>query len=234
MVFTSKSLAFFFALAPAAFAIPGPTWYRRQDDAQSSLTLDPGVISPGLAQDGQGNNPDPAQVRSLTSRNNFINFCLTQDVALTNGQQVIEGSCNPTPMGRIISLDVAPSSKFVFPKNTESSIQPNQAFTIQMKVSNMALGNVVNAQSNYYAAPQQVNGQGEVIGHTHVVIEPMPSFDTTDPLSPLDFAFFKGVNGAANADGIVTVAVDKGVAAGFYRLCSINTAANHPLNPLTP
>jgi hypothetical protein len=227
MLFTAKSLVTLFAVVPAAFAIPGPAWIRRQDDAQSSLTLDPAVISPGLAQDGQGDNPDPAQVRSLTSKNNFINFCLTQNTALTNGQQIVEGSCNPTPMGRIISLDVSPSSKFVFPKNTDSSLQPNQAFVIQMKVSNMALGNFVNAQSNYYAAPQQVNGQGVVIGHTHVVIEPLPSFDTTEPLNPLTFAFFKGVNGAANGDGIVTANVDKGVPAGFYRLCSINTASNH-------
>ena len=110
------------------------------------VELDPAVISPGLAQDGQGANPDPGQVRSLTSKNNFINFCLTQDTALTNGQQLVDGSCNPTPMGRIISLDVAPSAKFVFPKNTDSSLQANQAFTIQLKVSNMALGNFVNAQ----------------------------------------------------------------------------------------
>jgi hypothetical protein len=227
MVFTSKALLTILALAPATFAIPGPSWFKRQDDAQSSLTLDPAVISPGLAQDGQGDNPDPGQVRSLTSKNNFINQCLTQDVPLTNGQQIVDGSCNPTPMGRIISFDVAPSSKFLFPKNTESSIQPNQAFTIQMKVNNMVLGNFVNAQSNYYAAPQQVNGEGKVIGHTHVVVEPIPSFDVTEPLEPLNFAFFKGVNGAADADGIVTVSVDKGLAAGFYRLCSINTAANH-------
>jgi len=110
------------------------------------LALDPAVISPGLAQDGQGGNPDPAQVRSLTTKNNFINFCLTQNTALTNGQQLVDGSCNPTPMGRIISFDVAPSAKFVFPKNTESTILPDQPFTIQMKVNNMALGNFVNAQ----------------------------------------------------------------------------------------
>jgi hypothetical protein len=170
MVFTSKALLTILALAPATFAIPGPSWFKRQDDAQSSLSafsfgrkrpcqhclttfshpqslaLDPAVISPGLAQDGQGDNPDPGQVRSLTSKNNFINQCLTQDVPLTNGQQIVDGSCNPTPMGRIISFDVAPSSKFLFPKNTESSIQPNQAFTIQMKVNNMVLGNFVNAQ----------------------------------------------------------------------------------------
>jgi hypothetical protein len=227
MVYTSKSLLTLFALASTGLAIPGPSWYRRQADAQTSLTLDPAVISPGLAQDGQGNNPDPGQVRSLTSTNNFINFCLTQNAPLTDGQQKVEGSCNPTPMGRIISLDVSPSAKFVFPKNTESTIQPDQAFTIQLKVKSMQLGNFVNAQSNYYAAPQQLNGQNIVIGHTHVVIEFMPSADVTEPLDPLDFEFFKGVNGAADNNGVVTVAVDKGVKAGFHRLCTINTAANH-------
>jgi hypothetical protein len=227
MVYTSKSLLTLFALASTGFAIPGPSWYRRQADAQTSLTLDPAVISNGLAQDGQGNNPDPGQVRSLTSTNNFINFCLTQDTALTDGQQKVEGSCNPTPMGRIISLDVSPSAKFLFPKNTDSSLQANQAFTIQLKARNMQLGNFVNAQSNYYAAPQQVNGQGIVIGHSHVVIEFMAAFDSTEPLDPLDFEFFKGINGPADNNGIVAVAVDKGVKAGFHRLCTINTAANH-------
>jgi hypothetical protein len=225
MVYTSKSLLTLFALASTGLAIPGPSWYRRQANAQESLTLDPGVISPGLAQDGQGNNPDPGQVRSLTSTNNFINFCLDQNAPLTDGQQKVEGSCNPTPMGRIISLDVSPSAKFIFPKNTDSSLKANQAFTIQLKVRNMQLGNFVNAQSNYYAAPQQVDGQGKVIGHSHVVIEFMPSPDITEPLDPLDFEFFKGINGAADGNGVVTVAVDKGVKEGFHRLCTIHAFA---------
>lgn len=130
---------------PPLVRLPMPA-RQRTPDYWRILALDPAVISPGLAQDGQGNNPDPAQVRSLTSKNNFINFCLTQNTALTNGKQVVEGSCNPTPMGRIISFDRAPASKFVFPKNTDSSIQADQPFTIQMKVRNMVLGNFVNAQ----------------------------------------------------------------------------------------
>src|SRR5260370_26123562 len=120
-------------------------------DLFAFLALDPAVISPGLAQDGQA-NPVAGQVPSLTSKNNFINFCLTQNTALTDGQQKVDGSCNPTPMGRIISLDVAPACKFVSPKNTDTSIQPNQAFTIQMKVRNMPLGNFVNAQSGVLLA----------------------------------------------------------------------------------
>jgi hypothetical protein len=34
MVFTSKALLTISALAPAAFAIPGPSWFRRQTGAQ--------------------------------------------------------------------------------------------------------------------------------------------------------------------------------------------------------
>jgi hypothetical protein len=40
------------------------------------------------------------------------------------------------------------------------------------------------------------------------------------------FAFFKGLNGKAE-NGILTADVTKGLPAGFYRLGSINTAANH-------
>jgi hypothetical protein len=45
---------------------------------------------------------DPGQVASLTSKNNFINFCLTQPVELTDGQQKVNGSCNPIPVNKSI------------------------------------------------------------------------------------------------------------------------------------
>jgi len=42
--------------------------------------------------------------RELTfSRNNFIGFCVGKTI--TNGKQVQTGSCNPTPMGDIPSVD---------------------------------------------------------------------------------------------------------------------------------
>lgn len=223
------SLVAFSSVFLPALAAPGPAWIRRQEDAQSSLTLDPATISHSLEQDGQGNNPDPGQVRSLTSSNNFINFCLgplANGVPLTNGKQIATGSCNQTPMGRIISLDKAPRSKFVFPKNGDESLVENEAFTVQMKIINMQTGNFVNANANYYAAPQQVNGDGIVIGHSHVVIEKLPSLQTTEPLDPTTFAFFKGLNNVA-ANDILTADVTSGLAAGVYRICSINTASNH-------
>ena len=91
----------------------------------------------------------------------------------------------------------------------------------------MQLGFFTNAQTNYYAAPAQVNDAGIIIGHTHVVIEPLTSLDQTEPANPIGFAFFKGVNTAPNNDGVVTAAVTKGLPAGTYRLFSINTSSNH-------
>ena len=129
-------------------------------------------------------------------------------------------------MGIIAATTNMPSSKFVFPKNTDTSIQPNTAFTIQMAIKNIQTGTFVNAQANYYSAPQQVNAQGQIIGHTHVVIEKLTSLDQTTPTDPNVFAFFKGINGAAQ-NGIVTADVTAGLPAGTYKISSINAAANH-------
>jgi hypothetical protein len=118
-----------------------------------------------------------------------------------------------------------PSSKFVSPVNGQN-LQPNTAFDIKMAVNNLVTGNFVNAQENYYSAPQQVNAQGNIVGHTHFTVQAVPSFTSTTPLDPNVFAFFKGVNGAAQG-GVVTESVANGLPAGSYRVCSINTDANH-------
>jgi len=193
--------------------------------AQTSLTLDPAVIMKGLAQNGQ-ETPEAGQVPSLVSTNNFINFCLTvPNLPLTNGQQVTSGSCNQTPMGVIVSTANMPSSKFTFPKNG-ATIPANQAFTISMAINNLETGNFVNAQQNYYAAPAQVNSNGVLVGHSHVVVEQLDSLDQTTPTNPNKFAFFKGLNNAA-VNGVLTADVTAGLPAGSYRLASINTASNH-------
>jgi len=193
-------------------------------DPQKSFTLDPEVIATGFANDGQ-DVPVAGQVASLTSSNNFINFCLTSNKPIGNGKQVQTGSCNPAPMGIIAATTNMPSSKFVFPANG-AVVPANKAFTIQMAIKHLTTGNFVNAASNYFSAPQQVDGSGDIIGHSHVVVEKLASLDQTDPTDPSKFAFFKGLNAAAN-DGILTADVTKGLAPGAYRLASINSAANH-------
>ncbi|CAE6456397.1 unnamed protein product [Rhizoctonia solani] len=223
---------------------------QRQNDAQTSLTLVASQVAKGLANNGQQGGGDPGQVPSLTSTNNLgfarsINFCLTQNVPLTNGQQVKGGSCNG--MGRIIASTKMPSAKFVNPKNG-ATIQANTAFTIQMAISNMVTGNFVNPNTNYYSAPQrlcplldlltrylpriypEVDGSGTVIGHSHVTVELLSSLDQTTVTNPQKFAFFKGLNNAAQG-GVLTADVTAGLPAGAYRMCSINSAANHRAAP---
>ncbi|KAJ3934954.1 MAG: hypothetical protein NXY57DRAFT_958560 [Lentinula lateritia] len=192
-------------------------------DAQSSLTLDPRVIATGfLNNDVQ----EAGQVASLTSNNNFINYCLTQgNLPITNGLQTTTGSCNPAPIGTIPSVQNMPSAKFASPANGDT-IAANTEFTITMNINNLDTGNFVNANENYFAAPQQLSAQGQIIGHTHVVIEALSDLAQTTPTNPQQFAFFKGVNTAA-VNGAVTADVTSGVPAGAYRLCSINSSSNH-------
>lgn len=186
--------------------------------------LDSSVIATGFEQDGQA-NATAGQVASLTSSNNFINFCATTNLPITNGKQITTGSCNPAPMGVIAASTNIPSSKFSNPPNF-GTIAANTDFDIVMNVKNLELGNFVNAASNYYSAPQQVNSQGNIVGHTHVVVEQLSSLTQTTPTDPTKFAFFKGVDGAA-VNGAVSVTVTGGLPAGVYKLSSINSAANH-------
>ncbi|KAI5120560.1 hypothetical protein M0805_000288 [Coniferiporia weirii] len=212
------------AAATASSSVAAAAGGSNSGNEQDSTTLDPSVIATGFAQDGQA-TPAAGQVASLTSTNNFINFCLTVNKPITNGQQIQTGSCNPAPMGVIAATTNMPSSKFVFPPNGGSVVE-GQAFTIQMAINNIETGNFVNADSNYYSAPQQVNSAGDIIGHSHVVIEALSSLDQTTTTSPGTFAFFKGINGAA-VNGVVTADVTDGLPAGVYRMASINAAANH-------
>lgn len=128
-------------------------------------------------------------------------------------------------MGVIPSTDNMPSAKFTVPKNGDSFVE-NTPFTITMAVANFQTGAFVNAAENYFAAPQQVNAQGQIIGHSHVVVEQLTALDQTTPTDPKKFAFFKGLNAAA-VNGLLTASVDAGLPAGVYKVSSINTAANH-------
>lgn len=190
---------------------------------ETSLELDPSVVNSNFAKTGQEGKTEAGQVASLTSTNNFINYCVGKK--LTNGQQVKGGSCNSTPMGDLPSTSKQPSSKFTEPKNLDT-IEPNKAFTVKMAVKNMEMGNFVNPQTNYFAAPQQLNGQGVIIAHSHIVIEQIDSLTSTKVLDPNKFAFFQGLNAAAQG-GVVSATVTNGLPAGTYKISSINTSANH-------
>jgi hypothetical protein len=198
---------------------------QNNPNVQESLTLDPSVIAQGFLNDGQLVQ-EAGQVASLTSGNNFINFCATvPNLPITNGLQITTGSCNPAPMGIIPSTANMPSAKFQFPTNG-GTVPANQNFTIALAIQGMETGHFVNAEQNYFAAPQQTNGQGQVVGHSHVVVEALSSLTQTTPTDPSTFAFFKGLNDAA-VNGVLTAVVANGLPAGTYKVSTINTAANH-------
>lgn len=118
-----------------------------------------------------------------------------------------------------------PSSQFIFPKITDV-IQEFQTFTVKMAITNMETGDFTNPNTNYFAAPQfLVNGF--ISGHSHITIQLIPNGpNQTTPIDPVDFAFFKGLN-VKDKGGILTADVVGGLPAGFYRVSSLNTAANH-------
>ncbi|KAI0793331.1 hypothetical protein C8Q75DRAFT_556435 [Abortiporus biennis] len=192
-------------------------------DLQKSLTLDNSVIAKGFANNGQ-DQPTAGQVPSLTSTNNFINFCATvPNLPITNGQQIKTGSCNPAPMGVIAAATNIPSAKFTFPDNL-GTLQENTPFTIKLAVKHLETGHFTNANENYYSAPQVVNSAGDIQGHSHVVIEQISSLNSKTPGDPTKFAFFKGLNAGGS---VLSADVTAGLPAGVYRAASINTAANH-------
>ncbi|KAK7466412.1 hypothetical protein VKT23_005134 [Stygiomarasmius scandens] len=198
---------------------------HRQDDSQESLTLNPAVIASSFSDDGQ-NPPVKGQTGSLTSQNNFINFCALFKVPLTNGLQLSNNaSCNPVPIGVLPSADLIPSSKFRFPLNGDI-LQADIGFSVSLKINNLNTGVSISSLVNFLSAPQQLDDGGKILGHSAVVIEQLSSFQQTGPTSPSRFAFYKGLTIPSQA-GVVSADVDGGLAPGFYRLSSITTSVNH-------
>ena len=118
-----------------------------------------------------------------------------------------------------------PSAKFIFPPNFEN-LAHNRTFTIQIAIRNLQTGYFANPDTTYLAAPQMLNDEGNVIGHSHVAIEHITGFGQTTPTDPKIFAFYKGVNTPA-VNGILSVNVTGGLPAGYYRASVLTTALNH-------
>ncbi|KAI0850009.1 hypothetical protein F5Y00DRAFT_261111 [Daldinia vernicosa] len=191
---------------------------------QASLTLNSNAIQTGSQSDG---DPDAAdgESASKTDNANFINFCSGQ--TLTNGLQVKTGSCNGIPMGKIPATTKMVSSVLINPQHNDN-IQANKDFDIQVQVQNFSPGTFTNAANTYYSAPQDLDGQGQIIGHTHVTVQDMGnSLNPTKPLDATKFVFFKGINDAGNGNGLLSATVTGGLPAGNYRVCTMFSAANH-------
>lgn len=86
------SKAIFSATALFALAV------AQNNNAADSTTLSDDAIQTGSFLDGgDGLGAEDGQALSTTSKNNFINFCAGK--TLTNGLQIVDGSCNGIVMG---------------------------------------------------------------------------------------------------------------------------------------
>ena len=73
-------------------------------------------------------------------------------------------------MGKIPATQQMVSTVILNPQNGDE-VQAEQTFDIQVQIANMELGSFTNADTTYYSAPQDLNGQGQIIGHTHVTVQ---------------------------------------------------------------
>ncbi|KAF8139907.1 hypothetical protein EV363DRAFT_1426351 [Boletus edulis] len=196
---------------------------------QASLTLLPSVIAKNFSQNGLNTTTsEVGEVASLMSVNNFINYCATlPNLPITNGQQLKNGSCNPAPMGAIPSTSKMPSAKFVMPVNL-AVVPQNTTFRITLAVKHFATGYFVNPNTNYVAAPQQLDPTAGLIqGHAHVVIEALESLNQTTPTDPTKFAFFVALNNKADANGHLYANVTGGLPKGTYKMSTLLATMNH-------
>ncbi|ORY67079.1 uncharacterized protein BCR38DRAFT_151046 [Pseudomassariella vexata] len=183
------------------------------------------AVAKGSFFDGSdGLGTQDTQANSATSEENFINFCSGK--TLTNGLQNTDGSCNGIPMGNIPAKSAMISSILLNPQAGDT-ITAGTDFDVQVQTSNLVAGSFTNADTTYYSAPQDLQ-DGKVIGHTHITVQDLgDSLNPTTPPDPTQFAFFKGINDAGDGNGLLSAIVSGGLPAGNYRVCTMNSAANH-------
>jgi hypothetical protein len=118
-----------------------------------------------------------------------------------------------------------PSAKFIFPPNFEV-LAKGRAFTIQLAINHLETGWFTNPDTTYMSAPLAVNSNGDIMGHTHVVVEKLTGFGQTIPTYPKEFVFFKGLN-LPVVNGVLSTNVTGGLPAGYYRIAVLHSGANH-------
>ena len=128
-------------------------------------------------------------------------------------------------MGVIPSVENMPSAKFIFPPNFEALAKAT-TFTVRLAISHLQTGWFTNSQNTYMSAPVEVNAFGDVIGHSHIVIEKLSGFGQTTPTDPKNYAFFKALNDPA-VNGVLSTDVTGGLPVGFYRIAAFHSGSNH-------
>ncbi|KAH7247365.1 uncharacterized protein BKA55DRAFT_571601 [Fusarium redolens] len=107
------------------------------------------------------------------------------------------------------------------------TLQAGTTFNIEVQTSHLAAGNFVNPTTQYYTAPQDLDSNGDIIGHCHVTVQDIGQLQSTTPPDPSQFVFFKGIDDDGNGQGLLSTTVEGGLPAGVYRVCTMIAAQNH-------
>ncbi|PLW15807.1 hypothetical protein PCANC_14988 [Puccinia coronata f. sp. avenae] len=202
---------------------------KKKDGEGRILSLNSFAVQKGALTDGK---PTGEQAPSLTSKNNFINFCVSSfgkigGAVIMNGiQQPDKPGCNGVVMGMVPDKNHMPACKFISPKNLDV-IKANQTLEVFLKVRNIILGVFTNPKNTYLQGPVQLDPDTKsVLGHTHVVVQQIDCLESINIPDPTMFIFFKGIDNAAK-DDVVSVKIEGGLPKGFFRISSVTTAGNH-------
>lgn len=107
-------------------------------------------------------------------------------------------------------------------------VPADTTFSVRVQTQGLQAGAFTNPTITYYNAPQDLNNNGQIIGHCHITIQDLGgSFNPTTPPDPTTFSFFKGIDDAGNGQGLLEATVDGGLVPGFYRVCTMISSQNH-------
>lgn len=107
------------------------------------------------------------------------------------------------------------------------SLSTHRLTTTVRRVRQTATGLPLVTLASRTSLPRMEEIASTDLSNADFTVERLSSLDSTELLDTSTFAFFKGANGPADADGNVQATVTGGLPEGDYKLTSINTYANH-------
>ncbi|CAG8581264.1 7733_t:CDS:2 [Dentiscutata erythropus] len=163
----------------------------------------------------------------VSSNTQFLGSCNKSRIK-ANGTQIKTGKdesgfCSSLIQGQIPSNLKMVSTIILNPTSGEQ-IKANKNFIIKIKVINLNTGFFSDPNTEYYTSSQELDNNGLIKGHSHVVIQKLT--DDENPPDPTTFAFFKGLNDKA-ANGVLSTIVTPGLPRGLYRLCTMSSSFTH-------
>ncbi|KAI8819158.1 uncharacterized protein EV422DRAFT_119800 [Fimicolochytrium jonesii] len=153
-------------------------------------------------------------------------------LAITNGQPVPAGGCATTIQGALPEAVNMPSTMIVSPANG-ATIRRGQNIPVVVNTANLVTGFSSNPSTALYTTPQTLSAQGTVQGHQHFVFQKIAGAGAQRPSVPdaRTFAFFQGLNSAADANGNLRATIPAASVAaagpGMYRLCTMAASNSH-------